>query len=274
MEVTKSLSNLIKYYNFNVTEDDKKLIDMDRSVGNFIPGIFTHGAVEIRDLEQEEFDAEFPEEMFEQEKPAKEQELSPDELLNMAHDQVGQILEQAQRDAEGILEQARVTGEFEKNRIIEEGRKLGYQEGLIKANDELANQRKALQNREEELEAHYQQMIADLEPNFTELVIELVKKITGVFAERDIVIFLMEQALDKIGRCQTIKVRVSQDDIESVNASKDILLNIVGNQCQFDVLADAGLQKNQCVIETENQIVDCSLDVQLDSLIEDLKLLI
>lgn len=272
--MTKSLSNLIKYYNFNVTEDDKKLIDMDHRVENFIPGIITHGEVEIRDLEREEFDAEFPEGMFEKEDTIKEQELSSAELLATTHDQAAQILEQAQREAEQILEQARVAGEFEKNRIIEEGRKLGYQEGLIKANEELANQKKALENKEEELESHYQQMIADLEPNFTELVIELVKKLTGVFAERDVVIFLMEQALDKIGRCKAIKVRVSQDDIENVNASKEALLNIVGNQCQFDVLADVGLQKNQCVIETENQIVDCSLDVQLDSLIEDLKLLI
>lgn len=268
------MSNLIKYYNFNVTEEDKKLIDMDHKVGTFIPGIITHGEVKIQDLEREEFDAEFPEEMFQQEEAVNEQELSPEELIAMAHEQAGQILEQAQSEAKEIVEQAKVTGEFEKNRIIEEGRKLGYKEGLIKANEELAGQRKALEDREQELETGYQQMIADLEPGFTELVIELVKKLTGVYAERDVVIFLMEQALNKIGRCNEIKVRVSQEDIDSVNASKDIFLNIVGNQCQFDVLADVGLQKNQCMIETKNQIVDCSLDVQLDSLIEDLKLLI
>lgn len=246
---------------------------MDRRVGNFIPGIVTHGEIEVRDLEREEFDAEFPEEMFEQEEVANEPELTPDELLAMAHEQAGQILEQAQSDAEQIIEQAKVEGEFEKNRIIEEGRKLGYKEGLIKANEELAGQKKDLEIREEELEKQYQQMIADLEPDFTQLVIELVKKLTGVFAERDIVVYLMEQAMNKIGRCNAIKVRVSQQDIESVEASRDIFLNIVGNQCQFDVMADASLQKNQCVIETENQVVDCSLEVQLEGLIEDLKLL-
>ncbi len=272
--MTKSLSNLIKYYNFNVTEDDKKLIDMDHRVGNFIPGIVTHGEVELWDSERQELEAEFPEEMFEQEETIKGKVLNQDELLDMAHEQAGQILEQAHKEAEQILEQARVAGEYEKNQIIEEGRKSGYQEGLVKANEEFSNQKKALEDREEELEAQYQKMIADLEPGFTELVIELVKKLTGVFAERDIVLFLIEQALGKIGRCKGIKIKVSQDDIESVNASMDNFMNIVGNQCQFDVLVDIGLQKNQCVIETENQIVDCSLDVQLDSLIEDLKLLI
>lgn len=268
------MSNLIKYYNFNVTEEDKKVIDMDRCVGTFIPGIVTHGEVQVRDMEREEFDAEFPEEMFEQEQIEEEQELSPDELLAVAHRQAEEILQQAKSEAEEIVEQGKVAGEFEKNRMIEEGRKRGYKEGLIKANEELAGQKKDLENREEELETQYQQMIAELEPGFTELVIELVKKLTGVFAERDIVVYLMEQALGKIGRCNSIKVRVSQQDIDSVNDSIDTFLGIVGNQCQFDVMADAGLQKNQCVIETENQIVDCGLEVQLDSLIEDLRLLV
>ena len=125
-----------------------------------------------------------------------------------------------------------------------------------------------------ELETHYQQMISDLEPQFTELVISIVKKLTGVYAEREVVVFLMEQALHRIGRCTAVKARVAQEDVDSINASMNIFLEIVGNQCQFDVIADSGLQKNQCVIETENQIVDCSLNVQLDSLIEDLKLLV
>lgn len=267
------MSNLIKYYNFNVTEDDKKLIDMDHQVSNFIPGIVTRGEVQVWDSAREEFETEFPEEMFEQGE-LKDGEAIPEQLLAATHEQAGQIIEQAQREAEEILEQARVAGEFEKNKVIEEGRKLGYQEGLIKANEELSKQRAALEEREQELEAHYQQLIADLEPDFVELVIELVNKLTGVFAERDIVLFLMERAIGKIGKCKEMKIKVSQDDIESVNASKDNLLNIIGSQCQFEVLADVGLQKNQCVIETENQIVDCSLDVQLDSLIEDLKLLV
>ena len=268
------MSNLIKYYNFNVTEEDKKLIDMDNRVKSFIPGIITHGEVEVRDLAREEFDAEFPEEMFEQEPAEQEQMLTPDELIAMAQQQAEQIIEQANKEAEQIIEQAKVTGEFEKNRIIEEGKKLGYQEGLVKANDELASQKKALEDKEVELETHYQQMISDLEPQFTELVISIVKKLTGVYAEREVVVFLMEQALHRIGRCTAVKARVAQEDVDSINASMNIFLEIVGNQCQFDVIADSGLQKNQCVIETENQIVDCSLNVQLDSLIEDLKLLV
>ena len=58
------MSNLIKYYTFHVTEDEKRLVESDEKVNGFIPGIFTHGEVEVRDLEREEFDQEFPEEMF------------------------------------------------------------------------------------------------------------------------------------------------------------------------------------------------------------------
>ena len=57
--MTRSLSNLIKYYNFNVTEDDKHLVSNDDKVSGFIPGLFSRGEVEVRDLEREEFDEEF-----------------------------------------------------------------------------------------------------------------------------------------------------------------------------------------------------------------------
>ena len=87
------MSNLIKFYNFNVTEEDKKLLDFDSQVGDFIPGILTHGEVEVRDLEREEFDAEFPEEMFEASSEKEECSLLPDELLADAHEQANQILE-------------------------------------------------------------------------------------------------------------------------------------------------------------------------------------
>ena len=47
------MSNLIKYYNFNVTEDNKRVLENDTLVAGFVPGLLTHGEVEVRDLERE-----------------------------------------------------------------------------------------------------------------------------------------------------------------------------------------------------------------------------
>ena len=124
------MSNLIKYYNFNVTEDDKRLLEGDERVGEFIPGIFSCGEVQVRDMEREEFDEEFPEEMFDE--PEQEEIQDPEILLSQAKEQADTILEDARMEAEKMVEQAKVTAEFEKERIIEESRKSGYKDGLVK----------------------------------------------------------------------------------------------------------------------------------------------
>ena len=273
--MTKSLSNLIKFYNFNVTEEDKKLLDFDSQVGDFIPGILTHGEVEVRDLEREEFDAEFPEEMFEASGEKEECSLLPDELLADAHEQANQILEQVKAQADEILEQAKVTGEFEKNKIIEEARKIGYQEGLIKANDELAAQKQELDDKTQQLEMEYQQLVSELEPNFVKLVMGLVKKLTGILVEdkREIIVYLMEQSLRNLGKVKMLTIRVSTEDLEIVTVAEDKIRAIIGEECQLEFLADSKLTKHQCILELENQIIDCSLDVQLKGLMEDLKML-
>lgn len=272
--MTRSLSNLIKFYNFNVTEEDKKVLDFDSQVDNFIPGILTHGEVEIRDLEREEFDAEFPEEMFEEVQP-EEVSLLPTELLEKANMEADLIIQNAKAEAENIIEQAKVTGEFEKNKIIEEGQKLGYQQGLVKANDELAVQREELEEKKQQLEMEYQQLVSELEPNFVKLVMGLVKKLTGVLVEdkKEIIMYLMEQSLQNLGKVTQLVVRVSAEDFELVAASEDKIKAIVGEKCQLDVFSDTKLTKNQCILELDNQIIDCSLDVQLEGLMEDLKLL-
>ena len=272
--MTRSLSNLIKFYNFNVTEEDKKVLDFDSQVGDFIPGILTHGEVEVRDLEREEFDAEFPEEMFEETK-TEEVSLLPDELLESANEEAEKIIQNAKAEAEKIIEQAEVTAQFEKNKAIEEGQKLGYQQGLVKANDELATQREELEERTQQLELEYQQLVSELEPNFVKLVMGLVKKITGILVEdkKDIIIYLMEQSLRNLGKVKQLVIRVSAEDVELVTAAEDKIKAIVGEECQLDVFSDAKLAKNQCILELDNQIIDCSLDVQLEGLMEDLKLL-
>ena len=41
----------------------------------------------------------------------------------------------------------------------------------------------------------------------------------------------------------------------------------------LEIVKDATLERNQCLIETDGGIFDCSLDVQLENLIMDVKAL-
>lgn len=268
------MSNLIKYYTFHVTEDEKRLVESDEKVNGFIPGILAHGEVEIRDLEREEFDQEFPEEMFGEDE-SKHENLISAEVLEQAHEQAGAILEDAQKEAEKLLEQAKVAAEFEKEKILEESKKAGYRDGLVQANDELASQRKELEKRREQMEIEYQQLVDDLEPNFVRIVMGLVKKLTGVLVEdkKDIIMYLMEQSLKNLGKTGSLVIRVSEADIEMVQGAQERITELISENCELDIVLDSALEQNQCIIEADKQIIDCSLDVQMKGLMEDLKMM-
>lgn len=272
------MSNLIKYYNFNVTEDNKRVLENDALVAGFVPGLLTHGEVEVRDLEREEFDEEFPEELFENEQSEHGmtvEDTSSEEVLAYAHEQAGIILEEAQKEAEELVEQARVSAEFEREKIIEESKKSGYKDGLVQANDELAAQRKELEERREQLEREYQQLVDEMEPNFVRIVMGLVQKLTGVVVEdhKNVILYLMEQSMKNMGRTTQLKIRVSKEDYEKVCNAQAQLRELLREDCDMDIEMDPNMMANQCILEADNQVIDCSLDVQMRGLMEDLKLL-
>ena len=41
----------------------------------------------------------------------------------------------------------------------------------------------------------------------------------------------------------------------------------------MDIVEDAAMKKNQCIIESDTGVYDCSLDIELNNLIRDIKLL-
>lgn len=268
------MSNLIKYYTFHVTEDEKRLVESDEKVKGFVPGILTHGEVEVRDLEREEFEQEFPEEMFEGTDLEQEGGAS-EETVEQAHEQAGIILEEAQKEVDKLLEQAKVSAEFEREKNLEESKKAGYRDGLVKANEELADLRKELEAEREQLEMEYQQLVDELEPNFVRIVMALVKKLTGVLVEdkKEIIMYLMNQSLKNLGKTNTLIIRVSEADIEMVQGSQEQIMELISDNCELDIVQDSSLEQNQCIIEADKQIIDCSLDVQLKGLMEDLKMM-
>ena len=69
-------------------------------------------------------------------------------------------------------------------------------------------------------------------------------------------------------------LRVSKADIARVSSKKATLRMLAKEVQEFDIVEDSSLSENQCIIETDNKIIDCSLDAQLSNLEEHVKLLV
>ena len=276
------MSNLIKSVYFNVAQDDKRIIDSDSHVDEYIPNIFSAPVEqqEINDFQAMSFDEETEhnvefqdgmnvikvDDMLEEEK----QKLSEENEKAAA-----KIIEEAQAKADQIINDANEYAETIKNNAYEEGMNQGLEEGKVRAK---AEQEQLKAEFEEECSKRYDEISKyenSLEEKFADIMIKLISKITGVLCEdrKDVIIFLIDNALHNVSKSKNITIRVSNEDFTNVNSAKDKLKEKLSSDTELDIAEDSNLSENQCIIETDSGIIDCSLDAQIDNLKEKIRLI-
>lgn len=267
VEVTRSLSNVIKYGRVFRSEE-KKVIDSNK-------GSFTQ--ISFRNSERIPAGNAVSGNML-SEKPPKE-EIDPEEFLMEERErflaEAEKILSDAKIQADFIVKEAESQSRKLKDQALEGGRQIGYQEGLKKAEEELNLARGELARKQQELEEHYQEELRKLEPVMAELTMGLVENITGVLLEekKDLLTHLIKRALGQIKRNNAFLIKVSHEDFGWIHSEKEGLSACVGEGKSLEIEEDASLEKGQCMIETDDRIVDCGIGIQLQGLSENLKLL-
>lgn len=187
---------------------------------------------------------------------------SPEELIAQAQEEIAQMKQQAQEEIEAARAQAIESGQ-------EEGRAKGYQEGFAKAEAEFLEKKRTLENA-------YRDEIRKLEPEF-------IKQLSGIYehifhvdlgAYHNLVSGLLENCMQKIENSSSYMIHVSREDYPYVSMQKKVLADAVGNKnAVLEVIEDASMRKNECMIEADSGIYDCGLDMQLAELRRELILL-
>jgi flagellar biosynthesis/type III secretory pathway protein FliH len=200
----------------------------------------------------------------------KDGEISKEEAeaqtnLAKAKEEADEIVRQAQENADAIRQQAQ-----------EDGYQTGLEQGRIEAQEELQKQSEAFTQEMDQKRAELEEQEKKLEPAFAELVVSLVRKITGISCEnkKDIILYLIGNSLRNIEKTSHITIRVSKEDISRVAAKKSTLKAIAKDSAELEVVEDSSLEAMQCIIETDHSMIDCSLDAQLQNLEDHVKLLL
>lgn len=272
------MSNLIKSVYFNFNQDGKRIIDSDSQVEQFIPDIFRQEKIYAAELsvddQQEENAGEFQAGMsFLNMEDVRREER--DKVEKETSEQVEQILLDARKEADSILCQAKEEAEEIRVQAYEEGKSQGMSEGQELARQELEAMQAEFRQKAEQQRKELDEQAMALEPKFADVMIALIEKITGVLCQdkREIVIYLIHQALYQLEKTSRVTLRVSKDDMLLVSARKQELKENIAQDVEFDIMEDESLEAMQCIIETDNKIIDCSLDVQLDNLQSQIKML-
>lgn len=273
--MTRSLSNLIKSVYFQMDQDDTRVINSDDHVVQFAPELLQQvEASSVNDPEETEPVGEFQQGMnvlnmedVREEERARVQEETSLEMESMLAD--------ARAQAEEILQTAREQADEIRQQAQEEGRNAGFEQGQAEALKHLQEETLRQQEQFEQQQQKLKEQEEALEPKYAELMGALIEKITGVLCEdkKDVIVYLIHQALNQLEKTKSVTLRVSKPDMLTVSAQKEQLRSCVSGEVDFDITEDDSLQENQCIIETDQRIIDCSLDVQLQNLKDQIRML-
>nr|WP_304968443.1 FliH/SctL family protein [uncultured Acetatifactor sp.] len=276
--MTKSLSsNLVKQFFMTLPEDKEKLVidnndrirrrleELSRGEGNpeggFVSGLAIADVIET------------PEDATGNVIKAQDEAK---ELLEQSRAEAEELRAQAQAEAERILEEARAQAQAEKQQVLEQAKQQGYMEGMSRAQAHEGAMEQEYQEKARLLEEEYEQQIEMLEPNLVEAITGIYEHIFHVelSSYREILMGLISDVLHKLDGSRSFIIHVSKDDYAYVNMQKkQMLTGAVSESVSVDVVEDATVGRNECMIETENGIFDCGLGTQLSELKKRLRLL-
>ena len=126
------------------------------------------------------------------------------------------------------------------------------------------------------MEAEYQQIVDGLEPEMVDVLTQIYEHVFGVELRDDkgIILHLLKTTLSRIEPGNDLIVHVSSDDYDDVlDERANLEACITSPNTTMEIIEDPLLKENECMIESDSGIFDCSLGVELSELSRKLKLL-
>ena len=203
---------------------------------------------------------------------------NPDDVKN----QLAAAIEEANEQARSIKDEANevlAQAHMEAGKIIEDAKRTGYEQGAYNAREEYESKAEALEmeyeQKKAQLEKEYNDLKAAIEPELVETITEVFRKITYTVAEdnKEIIIGLINGVMKNSDISNEFVIRVSPDDYRFLVNNQGKIYCAVSKEVNMDIVEDAAMKKNQCIIESDTGVYDCSLDIELNNLIRDIKLL-
>ena len=192
---------------------------------------------------------------------AKEQEAvaAPNKIIKkelfQASEEAREIIEAARQEAERIVASA----EHDRTASVESGLQIGYEEGLKRWNQTLAE----LWKSRDDLKIQWEQSLL-------QLAIRVAEKIVGeqLRLHPDTIVTIVREALKSVGQERLLTLQVHPDHREVVQENLDRLQSLVGASRQIHLVANSDVAPGGCVVESELGVIDAKLETQLKCLEE------
>lgn len=185
-------------------------------------------------------------------------------------------LQQASEQAEAIINDAQNQAEGIKQGAIEQGHQEGYDAGYQEGMAAVESLKADIEAQRDGLEKEYQMLVDELEPEMVDVLTQIYEHVLGIELRDDkgIILHLLKNTLSRIEPGNDLIVHVSSDDYDEVMDEKEALNACVTSpNTTMEIIEDPLLKENECMIESDSGVFDCSLGVELSEISRKLKLL-
>ena len=185
-------------------------------------------------------------------------------------------LQQASEQAEAIINDAQNQAEEIRQGAIEQGHQEGYDAGYQEGMAAVESLKADIEAQRDGLEKEYQMLVDELEPEMVDVLTQIYEHVLGIELRDDkgIILHLLKNTLSRIEPGNDLIVHVSSDDYDEVMDEKETLNACVTSpNTTMEIIEDPLLKENECMIESDSGVFDCSLGVELSEISRKLKLL-
>ncbi len=189
-------------------------------------------------------------------------------LRDDARVQAAQIISDAQSEAEEIRENARKEG-------YQQGLEEGNMEAMKRADTYLENIHKEQEIVIQEARQQMEQELYEAQAQMVDMACMFIEKLTGMLVDeyKPVMLHIINNTLSDSDTSNKFIIKVSEKNYPYILDNKDRLVGAGNPNISIEVYGDSKLDDRQCIIESDNGIVDLSMDVQVKNLITAIKLM-
>jgi len=279
--VTKSLSNL--YKRNNVVSQKERIIDYNDVIkskigvlielagkektetGGFISGL---NAEVVESLQNRNIDA-----LTASSENSQHHILKAD--LEASAAQAESIIEKANIESDSILYEAHNNADIIKKEAYLEGKEKGLEDAKTEIGQQISKYQTEHEQFKIEMQQQYDAMKSKMEPELVGVITDVFKKVINIISDNneEIILDLVNSVMHNTEVSREFVIKVSTDDYKFLINNQGKIYCAMSKEVQIEIVEDLSMAKNQCVIESDIGVYDCSLDIQLKNLIKDIKLL-
>lgn len=285
------MSNLYKFSTFICDNKDKKVVDSNSLISEKILKIretmekgnqnihsdgsgFTLGLnAERVEVLIDENDEEYYEECSEEDLAVSKQKAN--DIIEQAKAQADSIIAQARAEAAKIMDQSKQTAIGVIKQAKEDGMEQAKEYALAQTEELKTKLIQEYEEKRKKLDHEYDERIRKMEPELVDILLKIFSEVTKVLAadKKDMILTLVNTVMSGTDVSKNYIIKTAREDAQFLRDNKERIQGTVGRDITVEIVEDPVLKRNQCIIDTDVGVFDCSLDIQLEKLIDSIKII-